>query len=300
MSSERVAILGCGYVGLELASQLRPSYRVFGIRRSPAGLEAVMEVGADPIDVDLTDPDALADLPAADAIVFAASPGRGTEPREIYIEALSAVIEEYGNRESPPDRLLYTSSSGVYGDHDGGWVDESTPIFPDTERQEVLVEAESLTLETAPEHGIDGTVVRFGGLYGPDRYRLDRYLEGPVTAGYLNLVHRQDAAGVLRFLLETDQARNDTVLAVDTEPVDKWTFADWLAGECGEPLPAKQTVEERLADASLPNSAEQRILANKRCSSEKLQELGYEFAFPTARDGYQPAIEAYRSASSEA
>lgn len=295
MTGDRLVILGCGYVGIELGRQLRDEYDVTGVRRSASGLEQVREAGIEPFQADLTDPEDRTGLPAGDVVVFAASTGGDASARTIYNDALSGVIEVYAEREDPPDRFVYTSSTGVYGDHEGGWIDESTTIYPDTDRQRILLEAERLTLEDAPVAGMDGTVVRFGGLYGPGRYRLDRYLEGPVTEGYLNLVHRDDAAGAVAFLVTEDLARNDVVLAVDGEPLEKWAFADWLAEECGVEAPPKRSIEERLEDDISPEAAH-RVQANKRCSSQKLEELGYEFRFPTAREGYRPAIDAYRSA----
>jgi nucleoside-diphosphate-sugar epimerase len=183
----------------------------------------------------------------------------------------------------------------VYGDHDGGWVDEETPVEPTTEKTRVLAEAERIATERAAEAGIDGTVVRFAGLYGPDRYRLERYVEGPVTAGYLNMVHRDDAAGAVRHLLETDRARDRAVLVVDDEPVDKHAFADWLADACGVPRPEKLSKDERIAAGDLTAAAERRIRTSKRCSNALLRDLGYEFAHPTFRSGYRDAVRAFRS-----
>lgn len=292
MTGSRIGILGCGYVGLELARQL-DSEDVYGVRRSESGLKAVRKTGARAVKTDLTDPQAVESLPDADVLVFSASTGGSQSAETIYNDALGAVIETFGERESPPDRLLYTSSTGVYGDHDGAWVDEETPIEPETARQTVLHDAEQLVRTRAPEMGIDGTVVRFGGLYGPDRYRLDRYLEGPVTEGYLNLIHRADAAGVLKFLIKTGQARNDTVLAVDEEPLDRWAFAEWLAAEVGVESPPKETIEERLSAVD-SERRRQRIRVNKRCSNRKLLAMGYEFTYPTAYEGYRPAIQTVR------
>ena len=300
MAGTRIAILGCGYVGLELGRQLRDTATVFGVRRSQAGLAAIADAGFEPVEADLTDPGDLRSIPDVDVLVYSASGGRGIEgARRIYNTGLSTVIEHFDDRETAPGRLLYTSSTGVYGDHDGEWVDETTPIEPETERQRVLLEAERLVLDTAAARGIDGTVVRFGGLYGPDRYRLERYLEGPVTGGYLNLLHRADAAGVLRFLIEGESGRNDVVVAVDEEPVEKWTLADWLATQLDLPAPPKQTIEERLADADLEAGAEHRIRAQKRCSSRKLRDMGYSFVYPTFREGYRDAIEAYSTDADE-
>ena len=291
----RVGILGCGYVGLELARQLRGAHDVVGVRRSPEGIDAVEATGAAAVRADVTDPDELASVPDVDALVFAASSGgRGAAAAErVYVEGLRTAIEAFGSRESPPERLVYTSSTGVYGDHDGAFVDEGTALDPTTEKTRVLVEAERIARELAPEYGIDGGVARFAGLYGPDRYRLERYLDGPVTEGYLNMIHREDAAGIVRFMLESTDA--ELLVAVDDEPVDKWSFADWLADECGVDAPPKRTKADRLDDEGLSEAARRRILTSKRCSNDRVRELGYEFRYPTYREGYRVAIDAYRA-----
>lgn len=293
----RVGILGCGYVGLELARQLVDEHEVVGVRRSEKGLDAVETTGADAVRADVTDPGSLDAVPAVDALVFAASSGgrRAAAAERVYVDGLRTVIEQFGARDTSPDRLIYTSSTGVYGDHDGGWVDETTPLTPTTDKTRVLAEAERIAREVAPEHGIDGAVARFGGLYGPDRYRLERYLDGPVTEGYLNMIHRDDAAGVVRFMLEsTDE---ELLVAVDDEPTEKWAFADWLADECGVDRPAKRTKADRLDDDGLSEPARRRVLTSKRCSNERLRELGYGFRYPTYREGYRAAIEAYRASN---
>jgi nucleoside-diphosphate-sugar epimerase len=289
----RIVILGCGYVGLELGRQLRPDHEVVGVRRSEAGLEAVKAAGLTPVRADVTDPDALSAIPDADAVVFAASSGGRGAPaaREVYVEGQKRAIDHFAARDAPPERYVYTSSTGVYGDHGGDWVDEGTPLDPTTEKTRVLAAAERVALDRPPE-GIDGTVARFAGLYGPDRYRLDRYVEGPVTEGYLNMVHRDDAAGAVAHLLTGDLARDEVVLVVDDEPVSKWTFADWLAEQCDRPAPPKQTVDERMAEGDLSDAARRRLKTSKRCSNEYLRALGYEFAYPTFREGYAAAIAA--------
>ncbi len=296
----RVAILGCGYIGLELGRQLtEDGHDVIGVRRSNAGLEAIEAAGFDAVQADITDPTSLEAVPGADAVVVAASSGgRGAAAaRRVYVEGLETAIDAFGTRANPPDRLIYTSSTGVHGDHDGAWVDEETPLEPTTEKTRVLAEAERVALERPATHGIDGTVARYAGLYGPDRYRLERYLEGPVTAGYLNMVHRDDAAGSVRFLLEDDLARRAVVQVVDNEPASKWTFADWLAEQCGLDTPPKRTKAERLEAGDLSEAARRRILTSKRCSNDRLRALGYQFTYPTYREGYRAAIAAYRDAN---
>jgi nucleoside-diphosphate-sugar epimerase len=293
----RVAILGCGYVGLELGRQLDAAgHDVTGVRRSDSGVAAVEAAGLNAVAADVTDEGELGAVPDADWVVFAASSGgRGADAaRTVYVDGLRTAIEHFGNREETPDRLVYTSSTGVYGDHGGDWVDESTDLDPTTEKTRVLAEAEHVARERSAAFGIDGTVARFAGLYGPDRYRLERYLRGPVTAGYLNMVHRDDAAGAVSHLLTTDRARNDAVLVVDDEPVHKWRFADWLADRSGLPRPPKRSKAARLAAGDLSTPAARRLRTSKRCSNAYLRELGYEFRYPTFREGYRNPVRELR------
>jgi nucleoside-diphosphate-sugar epimerase len=271
----RVAILGCGYVGLALGRRLREAgHDVVGVRRSR--LAAVEAAGLDPVRADVTDRSSLAAVPEVDAVVFSASAGGRTaeRARETYLKGLETVVAEFGGRSSPPDRLVYTGSTGVYGDHDGAWVDETTPPAPGSERGRVLLDAESVVLSA---DALVGTVVRFAGLYGPERYRLDRYLSGSVSPGWLNLVHRADAAGAVAHLLAGDHARGDVVLAVDDEPVDRYDLATWLAEQCGVDPP-----ERGSPDPDRPQ---------KRCSNERLRATGYEFTHPTFRQGYREAVD---------
>ncbi|WP_231184322.1 SDR family oxidoreductase [Haladaptatus sp. DYF46] len=277
-----VAVLGCGYVGCELArGLLADGHDVVGVRRSADGLRAVEDVGADAIRADVTDDDSLSSIPNVDVLVYAVSAdGRDSEAaRTAYVEGLRTTLDHFAARESSPERVVYTSSTGVYGDRDGARVDESTPLEPRTEREEILAEAEATVRK---EREWDWTVTRFSGLYGPDRYRLERYLEGPVSDRYLNMIHRDDAAGAIRYLLETDNGRNGVVLVSDDEPVRKPTLADWLADQCGVSPPPRE-----------PATGE-RARASKRCSNERLRELGYELRYPTYREGYRAAIEAFR------
>ena len=306
-----MTVVGAGYVGLALCRRLDGlGHEVTGVRRSPA---PVREAGVSAVAADVTNPETLEALPDADAVVFAASSGgRGADAaRRVFVDGLRNTIRTYADRSSPPDRLVYTSSTGVYGDHDGDWVDEDTSLDPQTEKTEVLVEAERVAVETAGEAGIDGTVARFAGLYGPERYRLSRYLEGPVTEGYLNSVHRDDAAGAVAFLLTgrsneesggdprarpADHARGEVVVVADDEPVDKWSFADWLADECGVERPDKRTKAERLAAGDLSAAARRRIQTSKRVDNAKLRGLGYDPEYPTVHEGYRAAVADHRAA----
>jgi len=289
-----VAIVGCGYVGMRLGELLREAgYAVVGVRRSAEGVEEIERRGLTGVRADATDPETLSPIPDVDWLVYAASAGRGgiKAARETYLHGVEHTIETFGGRDRPPTRFIYTSSTGVYGDHGGGWVDETTPPDPIGARGRLLLEAEQRVLSHAADHDIDPTVVRFAGLYGPGRYRLDRYLTGPVTEGVLNLVHREDAAGAIFHLLVGTAPEYERYLAVDDEPVDRWDLADWLADELQVDPPPKQTLEERSAEDDLGEGRTARLRANKRCRNTRLKESGYELRYPTYQTGYREALE---------
>jgi nucleoside-diphosphate-sugar epimerase len=288
----RVAILGCGYVGIALGRRLAcAGHDPIGVRRSSSGMQAIEEAGFRAVGADVTDPEALADVPDVDAVVFAASSGgRDAEAaRKIYVDGLRGVIDHFADSDRTPERLLYTSSTGVYGDHGGDWVDETTPTTPTTAKTQVLADAESIAIERAERAGMEPTVVRLAGLYGPERYRIDRYLNGPVTEGWSNLLHRDDAAGICQFLLERTEPP-EIVLAVDDEPVSKWALADWLATATGNPRPPKRTRHDRLQSGDHDERTRRRLRTSKRCCNDRLRHMGYRFAHPTFRSGYDAAI----------
>lgn len=283
----RVAILGCGYVGTELGRRLDDAgHEAVGVRRSPTGVQSVADAGLQAVQADVTVPGDLEAVPDVDVLVYAASAGRDGDPRAVYVEGLRTAVEQFGAREDRPDRLLYTSSTAVYGDRDGDWVDEDTPLDPADGRTSALVTAERVALEEAAVAGIDGTVARLAGLYGPRRYWTDRYLDGPLVEGYVNMVHRDDVADALAHLLATDAARGDVVNVVDDEPVARETFARWLADQRGvdppEVLPG--AVAAGRADVS------RRALSSKRVANDRLHGFGYEFTYPTFREGYAGVV----------
>lgn len=289
-----VAILGCGYLGIELGRQLASrGCDVTGVRRSPDGCQRLREAGLDAVRADVTDADTLENVPDARWVIFTASAGTTDvdRAREVYVEGLKTVIETFGDRTHEPERLVYTSSTGVYEGHQGDWVDESTPLTPETDRGKVLAEAERVALDRSKRAGIDGTVARLAGLYGPNRYRLDAYLEGPVKPGYRNLIHRVDAAGAIAHLLAHDLGRRAVVLIVDDEPIDRWIFADWLAEECDVPYPPKRADAGRPPDDGSVGGARPR--SNKRCGNDRLRSYGFGYRHPTFRSGYRAAIEDY-------
>lgn len=252
-------IVGCGYVGSELARQLvNRGEEVIAVTRSGVSIEGVQSVERDVTGAGL-------ELPTADRLFYLVSAGARAPDayRAAYVEGLRNTVAAAGDGTT----LVYGSSTGVYGTDDGSWVDETTPIEPATERQRILLEAERAAIAAG------GTAVRFGGLYGPGRTGEDRYLgDARVPAGYLNLVHRDDAADALVVAADGD---HDRYLAVDDEPVHRHELARWLAAHLDRPPGELVDAVER---------------SNKRCDNARLRAMGWDLAFPTFREGYRDAL----------
>jgi nucleoside-diphosphate-sugar epimerase len=191
-------VVGCGYLGLRVARLWRNAgARVCAVTRSADRARALAAEGLDPLVGDVTAPDGLPALPAVDTLFWAVGFDRasGASYRDVHVGGLGRVLDAI------PDtaRVVFASSTGVWGTDDGGIVDETTPAHPAREAGRVLLEAEDLLHARV---GDRGTALRFAGLYGPGRLpRLDDLKAGrPIAAdpdSWLNLVHVDDAAAVV-------------------------------------------------------------------------------------------------------
>jgi nucleoside-diphosphate-sugar epimerase len=193
-----------------------------------------------------------------------------------YVEGLANLIALFAATGQRPKRIFFASSTAVFEQEKGEWVDETTPVAPQHYTGRRLLEAESLLFGS----DFAGTVVRFAGIYGPRRASLvDRVRRG--SAGYrpgrprwTNRIHRDDCAGALRHLMLLTSPEK-LYLGVDCEPAEESELLRWLAGAVGAPPPrAERTAEEAPARG------------NKRCRNDRLRAAGYEFLYPTYREGY--------------
>jgi nucleoside-diphosphate-sugar epimerase len=311
----RVLIVGCGYVGLPLATELaRLGHQVFGLRRSASSDVELQRLGITPLHADITQPATLVSLPRDfDWVVNCVASGGGgvDEYRQLYLEGMrnliawlipgSAGFQSASSAANPTatrrqdagaPRLVYTSSTGVYGQNDGSLVDETSPTEPASETARVLVEAEQVLLAAGREKHFPAMILRAAGIYGPGRgYLLKQFLRGEARiegagARTLNMIHRDDLIRAIIAALERGRA-GELYNAVDDEPVSQLEFYQWLAAKLGKPLPT--TMPE---DAAAPRK---RGLTNKRIANRKLKaELRFTFTYPDYRSGYSAEIERLR------
>jgi nucleoside-diphosphate-sugar epimerase len=287
----RVLIIGCGYVGLPLGTELaKLGHEVFGLRRSAVRDADLRAAGVTPLHADITRPETLAALPAGfDWVVnCAATSGGGAEDyRRLYLRGTQNLIDWLAP--APPGKFVYTSSTGVYGQNDGSVVDETSPTEPQSDTAKVLVETENVLLAAARDAGFPAIILRVAGIYGPERgYLLKQYLKGEARiegqgGRFLNMIHRDDLISVIRAALERG-IPGAIYNAADEEPVTQRMFFQWLAGQLGKSAPP--TVPENVA------ANRKRGATNKRVSNQRLKvELGYRFKFPTYREGYTAEIQ---------
>jgi nucleoside-diphosphate-sugar epimerase len=280
----RVLIVGCGYVGLPLGVELvRQGHEVCGLRRSAA--EELISAGITPLIADVTAPDTLAGLPRDfDWVVNCAASGGGSadDYRQLYLQGTRNLIEWLAA--AAPRKFVYTSSTSVYGQTDASLVKESSPTEPQAETAKVLVETEELLLEVARTKNFPSVILRVAGIYGPDRgHWFKQYLKGEARIEgkgerVLNMIHRDDLIGVILAALKNGRA-GEIYNAVDDEPVSQRRFFEWLGGTLDKPLPPAVPEDEE--------ANRKRGATNKKVSNRRLKmELGYQFKYPTFRQGY--------------
>ncbi|HYG34590.1 MAG TPA: SDR family oxidoreductase [Clostridia bacterium] len=286
----RVLIVGCGYVGLPLGAQLvRQGHLVWGLRRTQQANSEMEAAGITPINADITQPKALAALPQQfDWVVHcvSASGGGAEEYRAVYFEGTRNLIQWLTER--PPQKLVYTSSTSVYGQNDGNWVTEDSPAIPASKTGEILISTEQLLQDAAREERVPAVILRAAGIYGPGRgYWLKQFLRGEATIEgkgerWLNMIHRDDLGGAIVTALRGGTPGR-IYNACDNEPVTQLTCFQWLAEKLGRELPPSAP--------EATGAGRKRGVTNKRISNRRLrEELGYSFVYPTFREGFSAEL----------
>ncbi len=284
-------IVGCGFLGWPLAlkwvsqtdssSESATTSQTFAMTRSQSRADEFAASGLKPIVADITNAvglkQALADLPAMDTIVFAVGMDRSryNDIYDVYVEGLRRFIDSYPHKIK---HLIYVSSTGVYGDFGGDWVDEDSPTLPAREGGKACLAAEAL-LAQSTDHW---TVLRMAGLYGGTRVPTKTLIENRDWAklsphGYLNLIHQTDAVAVIAKTADV-RPMQEIILCSDGNPPVRKDYYQHIADQfkIGPiPWPDQTTVD--------PNS---RSANSKRIGNEKmLRLLDLKLEYPDYKSG---------------
>jgi nucleoside-diphosphate-sugar epimerase len=283
-------IVGCGYLGERVARRWRDSGQTVAlVTRSEGRAEAFRRQGYEPIIADVTRPETLCQLPTAESVLFSVGFDRANKKSiyEVYADGvrnlLAALPAETG-------RFIYISTTGVYGPASGEWVDEVTPPDPKRDGGRASLAAE----KGIAEHplGRRSVVLRLAGIYGPGRIPFIRELRAgePIPApnhGWLNLIHVDDAAGVVLAADALCPILNPprVYCVSDGQPVERGEFYSELARQIGAQPP--RFVEP---DPNSPRAA--RAEANRRIDNARmLAELRVTLTYPDYRAGLANAVE---------
>ena len=274
-------IFGYGYLGCRIATRwLKQSDTVYAATRKKENISLIKSAGLQPVILDVTEADSLQELPEVDRVVFAVGYDRssGRSIDQIYVQGLANVLK------SLPDSVqhfVYVSSTGVYAQSDGGWVDETSACLPIRPGGKACLAAEQL-IRNDDRFRQRSTILRFAGIYGPQRVpNIELVRQGqPIPCaehGYLNLIHVDDAATIVD-LVSHSKPNGQTFLVSDGQPVERREF--YL--EVGRLLERNVQFIQPADDSNRRRRAD----SNKRCSNQKLLgEFPISFQYPSYRQG---------------
>jgi nucleoside-diphosphate-sugar epimerase len=283
-------IIGCGYLGWRVARRWHAGgHRVWATTRRPEHAAELAALGLHPVVADVLNPATLAELPRADTVLSCVGFDRsaGVPMRSVYVEGLSNVLD----RLPRPGRLLYVSSTGVYGQDQGEEVGETAVTEPADESGRTVLQAEQLLYERLPE----AIVLRFAGIYGPGRLlRLGALQAGEPLVGdpdrWLNLIQVEDGAAAV--LAAAEHGRGGAVYNVsDDRPILRGDFYSLLARLLGAPPP--RFVKPELGTPPLRHERANRRIVNHRLR----RELGVQLSYPTCAEGLPACLDLARERS---
>ena len=289
LSPKKILFAGCGDLALGCMSALQ-QHQITAIARKPKPVPA----GVTFWQGDITSDSMGAALQSHnwDAVVITFSPDvpadaastdktRADAYKQAYWINTQYILHKLTPLAKP--LVVFVSSTSVYAQDDGGWIDESSLAEPITASGRWLLATEQLVSASGFPH----CNLRLAGLYGPGR----DYLLRQVRAGqagdeaFTNRIHRDDACGLINFLVNSyfaGQQVPSILLGSDDEPVSGCVVRRWLAAAMGLP-PLEMAANSRQADASSTKVVRG---GNKRCSNALAHQLGYQFLYPDYRKGY--------------
>jgi len=283
---ENLLIIGCGDIAGRALPGLLRRYRVAALVRSRE--PALVASGVELIEGDLDDSSSLASLAGRAERIAHLAPPAGSGSIDSRTRKLLAALAPRGRGAMLPQRFVYLSTSGVYGDCASEWVEETRPPEPQTDRARRRLDAERALGEWGERNKVEIVILRVPGIYASDRLPLDRLIRGtPALAAeedvYTNHIHADDLAAIVAAALEVKQA-SGIYNASDDSPMKMGDFFDLIADRTGLGRPPRVSRAEavrRIPKEMLSFMCESRRLVNRRMKAE----LGVRLRYPTVADG---------------
>ena len=285
----RLLIVGCGDVAMRLVPLLRNRYRLYALTRSQQRKALLRTQGVVPLCGDLDDAGSLVRLAGVphDVLHFAPPPNRGEDDVRT-----ANLIRALRNAQSIPQRLVYISTSGVYGDCGGALVREHAGLHPQTDRARRRVDAERRLRDWGRRAGVRVVILRVPGIYAADRLPLERLRSAtPVIEdaedAYSNHIHADDLAGIVVAALARGRSQR-VYNASDGGAMKMGQYFDLVADSFGLPKPPR--VSRAQAEADLPPVLLSFMRESRRLDNARLRrELRVQLKYPTVCEGVAAA-----------
>lgn len=294
--TQTALIVGCGYVGHRVAQLWCSSgFKTFAISRSAEKAEQLASESIHPVIMDLSSPENWPELPVVDVVLWSVGFDRsaGADRTKVWIDGLRELLNRVRFR-TERGTVIYTSSTGVYGDSGGEEVDEDSATCPDSEGGKACLSAEHIVREFATRTGHAATVLRLAGIYGPNRLlrRIADLQNGtPITSppeDWLNLIHVDDIVRVVDTVARLNKSSGVPLMnVVAANSVTRRTYYSTLAELAGAPAP----VFDVPSSAESTNRRSGRGSGNRRVISRVRPSLNIEFRFDDVRTGLRDALE---------
>ncbi|MDZ4202989.1 MAG: SDR family oxidoreductase [Gallionella sp.] len=274
----RLLIVGCGDIARRLIPLLTGHYRIFALIRNPVYRGELRALGVRPICGDLDERASLLRIAGIGQTVLHLAPPPNRGGQDGRTRNLLAVL----SRAFAPQRLIYLSTSGVYGDCAGERIDETRPVNPQTARAQRRLDAEKQIRVWAGRNGVRASILRVPGIYAQDRLPLDRLRAGSpafsaAEDGYTNHIHADDLARIIVSALRLGKAGRIYHASDDSES-KMGDYFDEVAAAYGLPKPPRVSRAEAqsvLSPVLLSFMNESRRLANARMKYELRVRLRY-------------------------
>jgi nucleoside-diphosphate-sugar epimerase len=280
LGKPRLLIVGCGDVGMRLIPLLRSRFRVFALTSQSERLSELRSAGVTPILGNLDSPQSLYRLKGLADIVVHLAPPPLQGSLDQRTRNLVAILPRHG-------KLVYVSTTGVYGDCKGAFFDETRPVAPVNARAERRVDAERVLRRWARHHEGKLSILRVPGIYAADRLPLERLRQGtPALIDsddvYTNHIHADDLAQIIALALYRAQPLR-VYHTVDDSALKMGDYFDQVATAFKLPLPPRvprAELSKQVSPMLLSFMSESRRLSNERMKTE----LGVRLRWPAVSD----------------